>query len=92
MNSTSKAVVQVVFVSSWCEGDVRTSAKLNLRSGEIFDIEMSDAGADFEHLIDEYIESEDGLAHAAVVRHSFDGSYRVARMDALNGFDVSSRA
>lgn len=40
----------VEFESVWDEGTVTTQAVLNLLTGEVTDIEVSDEGADYEHL------------------------------------------
>lgn len=86
MTAVRVELVSVVFVSAWSEGEVRTSAKLDLLTGEVFDIEVSECGAEFEHLIEEYVEMVSGSVQAGVVRQAGDGSYRVARLDDLDAF------
>lgn len=86
MTAVSVEFMNVVFVSAWSEGEVRTCAKLDLRTGEVFDIEVSECGAEFEHLIEEYVESANGLVQAGVVRQAVDGRYCVERRDDLDAF------
>ena len=43
-----KSWINVTYRSEWEEGVVDTEAKLNLDTGEIFDIETSDEGSDYE--------------------------------------------
>lgn len=43
-----KSWINVTYRSEWEEGVVDTEAKLNLDTGEIFDIETSNEGADYE--------------------------------------------
>lgn len=91
MPTTYKDSLQVVFVSSWQEGEVRTLARLNPKTGEIHDIEVSEVGEDYEHLIEEYIESLDGTSWAQVVRNESDGEYQLARKASLAMFASSVR-
>lgn len=83
MSSSVAARLPVVFVSIWCEGDVRTRAWLDLRTGEVLDIELSDAGDGYEHLVGECIESTDGAVKAAVSRQDKTEGYRVSSPQAL---------
>lgn len=86
MTAMRVEIVNVVFVSAWSEGEVRTSAGLDVQTGEVFDIEVSECGAEFEHLIEEYIETVTGVVKASVVCQPGDGSYRVARLEDLDAF------
>ncbi len=86
MTAMRVEIVNVVFVSAWSEGEVRTSASLDVQTGEVFDIEVSECGAEFEHLIEEYIETVTGVVKASVVCQPVDGSYRMARLEDLDAF------
>jgi len=46
-----KSQIKVLYVSTWAEGSVESSAMLNLITGEVTDIEKSECGADYEHHI-----------------------------------------
>ena len=45
----------VLFLSNWEEGTITTKAKIHIDSGEVFDIESSDDGSEYETLIDQEI-------------------------------------
>ncbi|VVE35698.1 hypothetical protein [Pandoraea terrigena] len=47
--------LEVDFISVWAEGNVKSKAKLDFISGHVFDIEMSDEGADYVTLMTENI-------------------------------------
>lgn len=51
----NKNIIEVIFQSLWSEGTIETNAKLDLTTGIVFDIELSDDGDEFEHLICEGI-------------------------------------
>lgn len=53
-------VVRVRYTSEWAEGNVTTLAKLEISTGRVFDIEVSEDGAENEHLIREYISPVSG--------------------------------
>ena len=46
---------KVEYRSVWEEGVVSTYAQLNLNTGEVTDIETSDEGENYEHLVEEFI-------------------------------------
>lgn len=48
-------VINVSFISEWEEGDIETSAKLDITTGRVFDIDASDRGAEYEHLVREFV-------------------------------------
>lgn len=78
MNTTASAAtttIPVFFTSVWSEGEVETSATMDLATGEIVDIETAD-GDGYEHLIEEYVETADGN-HRATVEPDDDGRYFV---------------
>lgn len=52
-------VIEVDYVSTWEEGTIETKAKLDLRTGEVTDIESSDEGQHYENLISEKIRYRD---------------------------------
>lgn len=54
-----KDTVNAIFQTVWCEGIIETNCKLDLDTGEIFDIDVSDDGCDFEYLIDSFLIFED---------------------------------
>lgn len=54
-----KNTVNAIFQTVWSEGIIETDCKLDLGTGEIFDIDVSDDGSDFEHLIDSFLIFED---------------------------------
>ncbi len=83
MLSTMTKVLPVQFISSWNEGDVETPAKLNLETGEVFDIEKSNDGEDYETLNAEYIATQSGAW--LPVTSGADDVYRLA-----NGDDLAS--
>jgi len=66
------SLIHVGYTSSWGEGEIKTSALLNVNTGEITDIISSDDGAEYETLISETI--------------SIDGSEYAVETDG-NGFD-----
>lgn len=80
----SNIKVPVRFVSSWEEGDVKSSALLNLSSGEVTDIETSNDGESehYESLIREYITVADGDINAKVELQPND-EYCVVSLDGL---------
>jgi hypothetical protein len=86
MSGTSEDSLRVTFVSSWHEGEVRSRARLDLKTGEVRDIEVSELGEDYEHLIEEYIESLDGLRWAPVICQEAGGEYRLAGNEHLSKF------
>ena len=48
-----KSIIEVEYQSQWEEGFCDSKAKLDLKTGEVFDIEDSNVGEDFElHLRD----------------------------------------
>jgi len=51
----SSNIIAVQFESRWEEGDVTTAGTLDLDTGIVTDIETSDEGDDYEHLIGEYV-------------------------------------
>ncbi len=55
MMSTMTKVLPVQFISCWNEGEVQTPAKLNLETGEVFDIEKSEEADNFQGLSGEYV-------------------------------------
>ena len=67
--------VPVTFVSSWSEGEVRTRAKLEPLTGRVFDIGVADVGEGFEHLLEEYVESQDGSVQCVVQYRTDCDSY-----------------
>lgn len=54
-----KNIVNAEFQTVWIGGIIETNCKLDLDTGEIFDIDVSDDGSDFEHLIDSFLIFED---------------------------------
>lgn len=62
--------VPVVFTSHWEEGPVCTGAMLDLSTSVVFDIEQSDEGEHYQHLIRETISTRDGFVEATVTRQS----------------------
>jgi hypothetical protein len=86
MSSTSTGSLQVIFVSSWEEGEVRTLARLDPNTGEVHDIEASELGDDYQHLIKEYVETLDGAKWAPVIRQESGEDYRLASAEALAVF------
>jgi len=74
--------VPVKFVSEWDEGDVVSDAKLNLTTGEVFDIETSDTGESYESLIREYVEIPGCDTTVTVIPGDAD-NYRAESMDRL---------
>lgn len=82
MLSTMTKVLPVQFISSWNEGDVETPAKLNLETGEIFDIEKSDDGDNYQGLSGQFVEAVDGKVRAPV-KVDLDDTYRIARVHDL---------
>lgn len=50
------SAVKVLYVSRWEEGNVETEALLNLETGEVYDIESSDEGAEYEYHIEDVIQ------------------------------------
>lgn len=66
LSAEHPAIVPVVYTSSWEEGNVETSAILDLETGEVADIGVSDQGAEYEHLIKEFIEVAGGIVQAQV--------------------------
>lgn len=60
------AIVPVAYVSEWEEGIVETSAMLDLQTGEVAGIEVSDDGGEYESLIREYIADGDWRIKAEV--------------------------
>ncbi len=77
-----KNLVDVVFVSEWEEGEVATTARLNLKTGSVTNIEISDEGDHYEALIREYVRTVDGSVKADV-EPSPDGEYMVMSSDEL---------
>ncbi len=86
MSSTSQDSLRVTFVSSWHEGEVRSRARLDLKTGEVRDIEVAELGEDYEHLLEEYIESLDGTRWASVVRQESGDGYQLASKERLSTF------
>jgi hypothetical protein len=75
----------VEYESVWDEGSVTTQAILNLRTGEITDIETSDHGEDYEHL--QYEEIRDvSRGISAIVVSNNDGQYFLEDMEMLTQF------
>lgn len=70
-------IIPVQFTSSWNEGEVETAAKLDLHTGEVFDIELSDDGGEYQGLKSEYVTVGDGKINA-VVEVGSDDVYRIA--------------
>lgn len=70
-------IIPVQFTSSWNQGDIATAAKLNLHTGEVFDIERSDDGENFDGCTCEFVTIGDGTISAAVEVDS-DDVYRIA--------------
>ena len=79
------ALLPVVFVSSWAEGEVRTSAWLDLDLGQVIDIEVSNEGDEYENLLGEYVESIDGSVLARLGQVDPSGHYALDT-DALSAF------
>lgn len=86
MSGTSQDSLRVTFVSSWQEGEVRTFARLNLKTGAVDDIEVSELGEDYEHLLEEYIETLDATRWASVVRQESGDGYQLASKESLSTF------
>jgi len=77
-------ILKVIYKSVWEEGIVETSAKLNLETGEIFDIESSNDGFSEHFEFHEYdiISSEDGLfAEALVCQNCGKYDYSISEED-----------
>lgn len=70
-------VIKVEFVSVWEEGEVVTSAKANLESGSVFDIEITDAGDHFESLEGEFIQTR--IGNRIPVEPTPDGEYGMVK-------------
>ena len=75
--------ILVEFNSNWQEGTVTTEAQLNLATGAVTDIAVSEEGAKFEHLLSETIEAG-GLG--ATVEADDEGNYFVADQGELAAF------
>lgn len=75
--------ILVEFNSNWEEGTVTSEAQLNLETGEITDIVVSDEGVEFEHLLSETIEAG-GLT--ATVEANENGDYFVTTQAELEAF------
>ena len=58
-NKIMNNIINALFESVWEEGSVVSNCKLDLDTGEIFDIDVSDDGCDFEYLIDSFLIFED---------------------------------
>lgn len=70
----SRNAIAVTFESRWEEGVVSTGAYLDLDSGIVFDIEDSAQGAEFEHLIGEFVLIGD---REVAVQMEPDDNYRI---------------
>ena len=70
-------IIPVQFTSSWNLGDIETAAKLDLHTGEVFDIERSDDGENYDGCKRQYVTIGDGKINAAVEVDS-DDVYRIA--------------
>jgi len=62
--------IEVDYQSQWEEGLCDSKAKLNLRTGEVFDIEDSNCGEDFEFHLRDVIFTKDGTE---VIVEDFNG-------------------
>lgn len=69
-----KNIIDVIFVSQWEEGEVPSAALLNLNTGSVSDIAVSDEGENYEILVREYIRPMAGIIEADV-EISHDGEY-----------------
>ena len=66
--------IEVVFESRWEEGVIETNAKLDLDSGVVFDIVVSDVGSEYENLIGEFVVVGD---REVAVEVEPDDNYRI---------------
>lgn len=48
--------IPCTFVSVWAEGEVSTKAKVNLKTGEVTDVEVADCPDNYQHLESQRIE------------------------------------
>lgn len=80
--------VAVTYVSFWAEGAVRASARLNLRTGVVDEIGRSEEGNDYEHLIEEGIESLGRQFYARTVYCRRLRGYRVKRPSLISAFSA----
>ena len=84
MLSTMTKVLPVQFITSWNEGDVETPAKLNLETGEVFDIEKCEEAENYQGLSGEYVATPNAELIVPVTSGD-DDTYRIA-----NGDDLAS--
>ena len=74
--------VDVIYQSHWEEGIVETTAKLDIKTGEVFDIEISDDEevSEYEfHLFDIILDKN--YKNSSDVIDCSDGFYAIAKKD-----------
>ncbi len=79
-------IINAVFQSIWVEGVVETDCKLNLDTGEIFDIEKSDEGMDYEYYEYSYLIYK-GEAYAVDEFDKFDYYLDDGILDELKDYE-----
>ena len=80
--------MKVKYVSIWEEGEVDSSAELDLSTGEVGSIEEAGYGDDYEFLIEEVIELNDGRRY--IVERNENDIYCISKdsLKLINSFTV----